>query len=145
MAAGPLASLARCSPPLTPLCIARAGLTTGGAYGLYEGLKASQGERQRIRINSVLNQMGRRGPGWGNGLGAMALMWSVFETLAFTVRGEDDVLNPIGAALVTGSLYKSFAGPKVAAATGLGLGALVAAGTLGSKQFAQRGMLKNFL
>lgn len=36
-----------------------------------EGLRTSQGERRRIRINSVLNSMGRRGPGWGNSLGCV--------------------------------------------------------------------------
>jgi import inner membrane translocase subunit TIM23 len=47
------------------------GLSTGGSYGLVEGLRASQGERRRIRINSVLNSMGKRGPGWGNSLGCV--------------------------------------------------------------------------
>ena len=122
-----------------------AGLTTGGSYGLYEGLKASQGERQRIRINSVLNSMGKRGPGWGNGLGAMALMWSVFETIAYTSRGVDDMLNPAGAAVITGGLFRITAGPKVAVTWGVGLGALAAAGSFVTKQFSQRGMLKNFV
>ena len=48
-----------------------AGLTAGGSYGLVEGLRSSQGERRRIRINSVLNSMGKRGPGWGNSLGCV--------------------------------------------------------------------------
>ena len=48
-----------------------AGLTAGGSYGLVEGLRTSQGERRRIRINSVLNAMGRRGPGLGNSLGCV--------------------------------------------------------------------------
>ncbi|KAL1523696.1 hypothetical protein AB1Y20_018633 [Prymnesium parvum] len=121
------------------------GYTTGGAYGLYEGLKASQGERRRIRINSVLNCMSQRGPGWGNSLGSIALMWSVFETIAYSWRGTDDLLNPAGAAVVTGALYRSTAGPRVAAVTGLGLGALAAVGSFAAKHFSQRGMLKNFL
>ena len=48
-----------------------AGLSSGSAVGLVEGLRSSQGERRRIRINSVLNSIGRRGPGWGNGLGCV--------------------------------------------------------------------------
>lgn len=76
---------------------------------MYEGLKASEGERRRIRINSVLNSVGRRGPGWGNALGAMALMWSVFETIAYNARDTDDVLNPAGAGLVTGCIFRSTA------------------------------------
>ena len=61
-------------PPRQPASVLRpclAGLTTGGSYGLVEGLRTSQGERRRIRINSVLNSMGRRGPGWGNSLGCV--------------------------------------------------------------------------
>jgi len=122
-----------------------AGLTTGGVYGLYEGLKGTVGDRRSIRINSVLNAMGKRGPGWGNGLGCVAMMWSTFETIALTVRGEDDILNPAGAAALTGLIYKSTAGPRVAAAAGLGLSAFAAGATFLSKQFSQRGMLKSFL
>lgn len=48
-----------------------AGLSTGGTYGLFEGLRGSVGERRRIRINSVLNAVGRRGPLWGNSLGCI--------------------------------------------------------------------------
>ena len=62
------------------------GLTAGGSMGLVEGLRSSAGERQRIRINAVLNATGKRGPTLGNGLGCLAMMVSVFESLAFTVR-----------------------------------------------------------
>ena len=48
-----------------------AGLSTGGTYGLFEGLRGSVGERRRIRINGVLNHVGRFGPGWGNSLGCL--------------------------------------------------------------------------
>jgi hypothetical protein len=63
-----------------------------------QGLAESKGQRQRIRINSVLNSMGMSGPGLANSLGCIALMCSFFESVAYNVRGTDDILNPAGAA-----------------------------------------------
>merc|ERR1712146_798580 len=97
------------------------GMTCGGIYGVYEGFKSSVGERQRIRTNAVLNAAGRHGPGLANSLGCVAMMWSVFDSLAVTVRGTDDMFNPVGAAAVTGLIFKSGAGARVAGASGLGL------------------------
>jgi hypothetical protein len=37
------------------------------------------------------------------------MMWSTFETIALSARGEDDLLNPAGAAALTGIIYKSTA------------------------------------
>lgn len=120
-----------------------AGLTAGGVVGLGEGLRESQGERRRIRINSVLNAVGRKGPGWGNSLGCIAMLTSIFESIAYNARGVDDLFNPAGAAALTGTLYKITAGPKVALPFGLGLGALAGIGSLVVKQFSSRGMLKS--
>mmetsp|Transcript_7723 Transcript_7723/g.18140 ORF Transcript_7723/g.18140 Transcript_7723/m.18140 type:complete len:202 (-) Transcript_7723:156-761(-) len=122
-----------------------AGLTTGGSYGLVEGLRTSQGERRRIRINSVLNSMGRRGPGWGNSLGCVAMMCSILESAAYNIRDTDDLLNPVGAGCLTGVIYKITSGPRVAMSAGLGLGAVAAAGAFMSKQISSRGLLKSFM
>ena len=119
-------------------------LSFGGTAGIFEGLRDSRGEKRRIRINQVLNATGRRGPGLANSLGCIAMMCSIFESIAFTVRGTDDVLNPAGAAALTGTLYKITAGPRVAAAAGLALSAVVSAGSIASKQLAGRGVLKSF-
>ena len=73
------------------------------------------------------------------------MMCSIFESIAYNVRGTDDLLNPAGAAALTGTLYKMAAGPRIAAMTGMGLGALAAVGSFTTKQFSQRGMLKNFV
>ena len=122
-----------------------AGLVSGGGYGLFHGVRDSAGERQRIRVNKVLNATAKNGPGLANSLGCVAMMGSIFESLAYNIRGEDDLLNPAGAAALTGVLYKITSGPKVAAAAGLGLGAFAATATLLTKQLSSRGMLKNFL
>ena len=94
---------------------AASGLVTGGSWGLYEGLKSSTGERQRIRINAVLNATGKHGPGLGNSVGCLGMMFSTFETLAFNFRGEDDMLNVMGAGALAGGIFKSQArrGPGV--------------------------------
>merc|ERR1712196_169745 len=109
------------------------GLTSGGIVGVGQGLRDSVGERRRIRINSVLNATGRRGPGWGNSLGCIAMMGSIFESIAYNVRGEDDILNSVGAGALTGALYKSTAGPRVAGQFAIGLGVVAAAGSFLSK------------
>jgi import inner membrane translocase subunit TIM23 len=115
-------------------------MTAGGAVGLAEGLKKSAGERQRIRTNAVLNAMGRKGPGWGNGLGCAAMMYSAFESIAHAARETDDFLNPAGAAAVTGCIYKITAGPRVALPAGLALGAFAGVSSFISRQLQQRGL-----
>lgn len=120
------------------------GLATGSGYGVVEGLRQSAGERQRIRVNKVLNATGMRGPRWGNSLGCIAMMCSIFESIAYNVRGEDDLLNPAGAAALTGTLYKITSGPKAAIPFALGLGAAAAAGSVATKQLNKMGILKNF-
>ena len=120
-------------------------MLSGGSYGLYHGLRDSVGERQRIRVNKVLNSTAKNGPGPANSLGCVAMMGSIFESIAYNIRGEDDLLNPAGAAALTGVIYKITSGPKAAAAAGLGLGAFAATATLLTKQMSKSGMLKNFL
>jgi hypothetical protein len=73
------------------------------------------------------------------------MMCTIFESIAYNVRGEDDLLNPAGAAVLTGTLYKITAGPRVAAAAGLGLGAVVTAGSIATKQLSKMGFLKSIL
>ena len=43
----------------------------GGAFGFYEGLRSSPSPALKIRLNTVLNSMTRRGPFIGNSAGVM--------------------------------------------------------------------------
>lgn len=43
----------------------------GGAFGFYEGLRSSPSPAFKIRLNTVLNGMTRRGPFIGNSAGVM--------------------------------------------------------------------------
>jgi len=117
------------------------GMLTGSVHGVGVGMRESVGERQRIRVNAVLNSWAKRGPGLGNSLGCLAMMTSIFESIAYNARGTDDILNPVGAAAFTGAIFKSQAGPRIAGATALGLGAMAAVGTFVSKELTSRGML----
>lgn len=121
------------------------GLTAGSVHGVATGLSSSVGERQRIRVNAVLNSWAKSGPGLGNSLGCIAMMASIFESFAYTMRGTDDILNPVGAAALTGAIFKSQAGPRMAGTTALVLGTLAGAGSFVTKQLASRGMLKSVL
>jgi hypothetical protein len=46
-------------------------LSMGGAFGFYEGLRSSPSPAFKIRLNTVLNGMTRRGPFIGNSAGVM--------------------------------------------------------------------------
>jgi import inner membrane translocase subunit TIM23 len=49
-----------------------AGLTLGGAVGLAEGVKKGAGSpNMKIRLNTTLNSITRRGPGLGNSVGVI--------------------------------------------------------------------------
>ncbi|KAJ3092360.1 Mitochondrial import inner membrane translocase subunit tim23 [Quaeritorhiza haematococci] len=47
------------------------GLSSGGAYGFYRGLKTARGRTFKLRLNSVLNQVTRYGPMAGNSMGVI--------------------------------------------------------------------------
>ena len=49
------------------------GLTVGGTWGLYEGLRNPDGRTMKLRLNSVLNGMTRRGPFVANSLGVLGM------------------------------------------------------------------------
>jgi len=122
------------------------GLVAGGSYGFYEGIRDSAGQIRRLRINAVLNSTSRHGPMLGNQLGVIAMMFSTFEAIASGVRGEDDMFNAIGAASVTGVVYRFGAGPRAATVGAVVGGSAVAAITLGAKALGEHaGFLKNLL
>ena len=73
------------------------------------------------------------------------MMCSIFESLAYNIRGTDDLLNPAGGAALTGMLYKITSGPRVAGIWAAGGAAVGATASFAAKQASQRGLLKQFL
>lgn len=100
-----------------------AGLAIGGVWGLAEGLRSPDGHTFKLRLNSVLNGCTRRGPFLGNSLGVVALLYGCTNTAIEKVRGVEDEYNSMAAAVTTGVLFKSTAGPRaIAIAGGIGGG-----------------------
>jgi hypothetical protein len=58
------------------------GTFGGGLYGLREGILNSPSTRFRVKLNSILNHCGRHGSKWGNSLGVVAILYSLYEGAA---------------------------------------------------------------
>lgn len=90
-----------------------AALTTGGAWGLVEGLKKTPPTAApKIRLNGVLNSVTRRGPFLGNSAGVVAMVYNGFNSSLGYVRGKHDASNSIVAGALSGMVFKSTRGIK---------------------------------
>mmetsp|Transcript_43464 Transcript_43464/g.70529 ORF Transcript_43464/g.70529 Transcript_43464/m.70529 type:complete len:205 (+) Transcript_43464:86-700(+) len=118
------------------------GVVGGGLWGCAQGMRANSKANPRpplkLRINTLLNSTGSRGAFLGNSLGVLAMMYSGLESGITSARGEEDIYNGIGAAALTGLLYKSTAGFRVAALAGLLGGSLGAAYVFAYMQLTKR-------
>ncbi|KAI9167499.1 Mitochondrial import inner membrane translocase subunit [Paramyrothecium foliicola] len=89
-----------------------AGLSLGGAWGLQEGLRKSGGQPPRLRLNTVLNAVTRRGPFLGNSAGVVAIVYNCTNSLIGYLRGKHDSANTVAAGALSGILFKSTRGPR---------------------------------
>ncbi|KAI1144094.1 Tim17-domain-containing protein [Hypoxylon sp. FL0543] len=85
-------------------------LSIGGAWGLQEGLKRSVGQPPKLRLNSVLNAVTRRGPFLGNSAGVVAITYNCFNSAIGYIRGKHDSANSIAAGALSGMVFKSTRG-----------------------------------
>ncbi|KAK3682637.1 Tim17/Tim22/Tim23/Pmp24 family-domain-containing protein [Podospora appendiculata] len=85
-------------------------LTLGGAWGLQEGLRRSAGQPPKLRLNSVLNAVTRRGPFLGNSAGVVAICYNLINSGIGSLRGKHDAANTIAAGALSGMLFKSTRG-----------------------------------
>jgi len=96
------------------------GLGVGGIWGLREGVgRPIAVSNARLRINSVLNSVTRRGTFIGNSAGVLALVYNGINSSIDHWRGRHDAVGSMVAGALTGAIYKSTAGvkPALAAAT----------------------------
>ena len=98
-------------------------LGVGGAWGLQEGLRRSEGQPPKLRLNSVLNAVTRRGPFLGNSCGVIAIGYNFINSYIGYLRGKEDAANAILAGTLTGMAFRSTKGVKPM---------LVAGGVVGS-------------
>jgi mitochondrial import inner membrane translocase subunit TIM23 len=86
-------------------------LTMGGTWGLVEGLnRAPASAPPKLRLNSVLNSMTRRGPFLGNSAGVVAMVYNGVNSTIGYYRGKHDSANSIVAGALSGMLFKSTRG-----------------------------------
>ncbi|KAI1405837.1 Tim17-domain-containing protein [Hypoxylon fuscum] len=85
-------------------------LSMGGVWGLQEGLRRSAGQPPKLRLNSVLNAVTRRGPFLGNSAGVVAITYNCFNSGIGYLRGQHDSANTIAAGALSGMLFKSTRG-----------------------------------
>ncbi|KAF4553252.1 Mitochondrial import inner membrane translocase subunit tim23-like protein [Elsinoe fawcettii] len=88
-------------------------LTVGGAWGLAEGLnRLPPSSPPKLRLNSALNAITRRGPFLGNSAGVLAMVYNGFNSTIGYYRGKHDSMNSITAGALSGALFKSTKGPR---------------------------------
>ncbi|KAH6664938.1 Tim17/Tim22/Tim23/Pmp24 family-domain-containing protein [Halenospora varia] len=87
-------------------------LTVGGAWGLQEGLRRSAAQPPKLRLNSVLNAVTRRGPFLGNSAGVIAMVYNGFNSFIGHMRGKHDSANSIAAGALSGMIFKSTRGVR---------------------------------
>ncbi|KAL8743966.1 MAG: hypothetical protein Q9190_003735 [Brigantiaea leucoxantha] len=86
-------------------------LTLGGMYGMVEGLRKSPASAPpKLRLNSVLNSVTRRGPFLGNSAGIIAMVYNGMNSTIGYWRGKHDSANSIVAGALSGMLFKSTRG-----------------------------------
>ncbi|GAW11120.1 hypothetical protein ANO14919_004600 [Xylariales sp. No.14919] len=87
-------------------------LSVGGAWGLQEGLRKSAGQPPKLRLNSVLNSITRRGPFLGNSAGVVAITYNCINSLIGYLRGKHDAANTIVAGGLSGMVFRSTRGAR---------------------------------
>lgn len=87
-------------------------LSVGGIWGLQEGLGKSSGQAPRLRLNTVLNSVTRRGPFLGNSAGVIAIVYNCINSGIGYMRGKHDSANTVVAGALSGMLFKSTRGLK---------------------------------
>ncbi|KAI0914374.1 Tim17/Tim22/Tim23/Pmp24 family-domain-containing protein [Ustulina deusta] len=87
-------------------------LSMGGAWGLQEGLRKSAGQPPKLRLNSVLNSITRRGPFLGNSAGVVAITYNCINSLIGYFRGKHDAANTIFAGGLSGMVFRSTRGAR---------------------------------
>lgn len=99
------------------------GYVAGGCYGFVEGWRTAAMPTFKLRMNSVLNAVAKRGGALGNALGVVVgahttLVW-VADQLDLETVTRTEASTPVFAGLLTGVIYKSTSGIRGAALSGL--------------------------
>eukprot|EP00607_Mallomonas_marina_P007263 CAMPEP_0182417154 /NCGR_PEP_ID=MMETSP1167-20130531/1564_1 /TAXON_ID=2988 /ORGANISM="Mallomonas Sp, Strain CCMP3275" /LENGTH=175 /DNA_ID=CAMNT_0024590493 /DNA_START=150 /DNA_END=674 /DNA_ORIENTATION=- len=98
------------------------GFACAGAYGFVEGWRGAANPSYRIKLNSVINAVSKRGAKAGNAMGSIAFLYtvSIWATEFFDVEGYvgHGAAVPVVSGLATGLFYKSASGVRGASLAG---------------------------
>lgn len=96
-----------------------AALSMGGVWGLAEGLnRLPSTAPPKLRLNSALNAITRRGPFLGNSAGVLALMYNGINSTMGYYRGKHDSFNSVASGAISGMAFKSTRGVRQMAISG---------------------------
>ena len=86
-------------------------LAIGGTWGLIEGVnRLPPTAPPKLRLNSALNAITRRGPFLGNSAGVVAMMYNGINSTIGYYRGKHDAFNSVAAGGISGMVFKSTRG-----------------------------------
>lgn len=103
-------------------------LTIGGAWGLAEGLNRLPATAPpKLRLNSALNAITRRGPFLGNSAGVIAMLYNGINSTIGYARGKHDSFNSVAAGTLSGMIFKSTRGVRPMMVSGGIVGSVAAA------------------
>jgi len=102
--------------------------TSGACYGLVEGWRSAVNPSMKVRLNSTLNAVSRRGSNLGNAGGVIAFIHTAATCACEEFKVDYYLGHPISIPIIsgalTGGLYKSsvgFRGVAVASIVGSGI------------------------
>ncbi len=88
-------------------------LAVGGTWGLVEGLnRLPPTAPPKLRLNSALNAITRRGPFLGNSAGVVAMMYNGINSTIGYYRGKHDSFNSVAAGGISGMIFKCTRGVR---------------------------------
>lgn len=116
---------------------------------MIEGLNRSPANAPpKLRLNSVLNSVTRRGPFLGNSAGVIAMVYNGINSTIGYYRGRHDSANSVVAGALSGMLFKSTRGLRPMMISGGLVAAAAGAWAVGFCSFiktAKENRMANFL
>lgn len=89
------------------------GLGVGGAYGIQEAFRnMPPNVTPKLRLNTVLNHITKRGPFLGNLAGVLAITYNLADACLDRLREQHDDWNSLAAGAIAGAVFRSSAGVK---------------------------------
>ena len=111
-------------------------LGLGGAWGLAEGWNRTPVTAPpKLRLNSVLNSITRRGPFLGNSAGVIALVYNLLNSTIGHYRGKHDAFSSVSAGALSGMLFKCTRGVRPMMISGALVSAAAGAWTVCERTF----------